>query len=141
MNDARRGTLVGAAVAALGIGLSLAIFFRPQGLRAPAWVAYAAALAFVFAGCTLAARARGQHRLQRWLPVAVLACLTLPGVWLAAGPGPRRCGIALAHGLVTMVGVRPDLACRLAFGAGALIAMGLVLLAARHAIREDSRLR
>lgn len=141
MNEARRGTWVGAGLAGMGAAVSLGIVLFPQGLRAPAWVAHVAALAFVFAGCTIVAKARGQHGLQRWLPVAVLACLTAPALWLAVGPGVRRCGIGLAHGFVTVIGARSDLACRLAFGVGAVVTMGLVLLAARYAIRADSRLR
>jgi hypothetical protein len=141
MTEDRRRTLFGAAIALVGAGVSLAMLLRPQGLRVPAWVGQVAALSFVFAGATLVAQARGHRRLQRWLPVAVLACLTAPALWLAVAPGTRRCGMGIAHGLVAVLGTRGDLVCRLAFGAGALLAMALVLLAARHAIREDSRLR
>jgi hypothetical protein len=127
----------GLLVAALGAFLALAVLLYPQGLRAPAWVVYAAAMAFFLAGCQLVARARGYRRLQAWLPVALLACLTAPAVWIAFGPGPRRCGVALTVPFLSLVSTRNDLLCRIGFGLGAIVCMGILLIAARHALRSS----
>ena len=78
-----RGT-VGAGIAACVAGgaLAVAAFLQPEKMNAPAWVVYAAALAFILAGALLVARARGYARLQAWLPVALLA-FALVGIALA----------------------------------------------------------
>jgi hypothetical protein len=58
---------IGALPVALGAGVSLAIHFHPEQLRAPAWVAYAAGGSFALAGAAL----------------------------IAGGPGARECGFSL----------------------------------------------
>jgi hypothetical protein len=128
-----RGPLPGVLVAGAGVAIALAVYLRPENLRVPAWVAYTAALAFFLAGCQLLAMHRGQRMLQACLPVALVACLVAPPLWIAFGPGPRRCGFAVASSLLRLFGARSDLLCRVGFGIGALLAFAILLLAARQA--------
>ena len=96
---------------------------HPEGLRAPAWVAYAALLAFGLAGLFLLAQAAGQQHLQRWLPPALMACLLAPPLWIVFGAKNPSCGMSF----LGYFGIAPAWVCRAGFGFGALI--GLVILA------------
>jgi len=127
----------GVAIAALGSAIALLAFLQPQQMRAPAGVVYAAALAFVFAGWTVVARARGHSRLKAWLPVPLLLCMVTPAVWIAFGPGHRQCGIAAVAGVLRIFGARSDLPCRMGFGVAAVVGCFLVLLAVRQAVRSS----
>ena len=127
----------GVAIAALGSGVALLAFLQPQQMRAPAGVVYASALAFVFAGWTVVARARGHPLLKAWLPVPLLLCMVTPVAWLGFGPGYRQCGIAAVAGMLRIFGTRSDLACRLGFGLAAIVGCFLVLLAIRQAVRSS----
>ena len=134
---ADRGTLgAGVGACAAGGALAVAAFLQPQKMNAPAWVVYATALAFVFAGALLLARGRGYARLEAWLPVALLACLVAPPLWIGFGSGYRRCGIALMGNVVRLLGVRSDLPCRIGFGFAAVVGIGLLALAIRQAARS-----
>ena len=93
---------------------------------------------FVFTGWTMVAQALGQRRLQAWLPVVLLACMTAIPAWLAVGPGPRLCSVGVTNLLLGRFTVRTGLACRLAFGLAALACMGILLLAARQALRTTA---
>ena len=129
---------VGAGIAAMVAGGALGIvaFLQPQKMNAPAWVVSTAALAFVVAGLLLAVRGRGHARLEAWLPVALLACLIAPPLWIGFGSGTRRCGIAVFGDAVRLLGVRGDLPCRIAFGFAAVVGIGLLALAVRQAVRS-----
>ena len=135
---ARGSVKAGLLVAGLGIALAVAMHLRPGQLRVPWWVADLAALAFVFTGWTMVAQALGQRRLQAWLPVVLLACMTAIPAWLAVGPGPRLCSVGVTNLLLGLFTVRTGLACRLAFGLAALACMGILLLAARQALRTTA---
>ena len=88
----RRSQLITAAVVvALGLLVAFMVDVHPESLRIPAWVAYVAASAFVFAGlCLLASAITMTYRLQRWLGVAVTVSLFVVCAWVAFGPGPAR---------------------------------------------------
>ncbi|MEJ8839240.1 hypothetical protein [Ramlibacter sp. AN1133] len=137
MQARRHRVLAGALAVAVGAGVMLAVFFAPRGLRAPAWVVYAAGGAFVLAGATLVAQGTGQRLLARWLPSLVIACLVAPAAWVAFGTGPRRCMVSAWGFGSRLLGRHSDLLCRLAFGAGALVGLLLLLLAVREALRAD----
>lgn len=123
----RRTQIVGGWLAVIiGIGVGLAVWWQPQGLRAPAWVAYAAASSFVFAG--LALLARSGSRWNSVLAAFTAAGLLVPATWVALGPGPRECTFSVTF----FEGVAPGAVCRLAFGIGALgLAVVLVALLVR----------
>jgi hypothetical protein len=137
MKDQEGGVRAGVAIAGVGAAIALLAYIRPEGMRAPPFVVYLCALAFVFAGWTLVARARGHRLLKAWLPVLLLACLVSPAVWLGFGSGRRQCTISGLQSLVRIFGTSTDLACRIGFGFAAVVGIGLVLLAARQAIRSS----
>jgi hypothetical protein len=110
------------------------IYFHPEGLRAPAWVAYVAASAFVLAGLCLLAGAVGNTSLQRWLGVAVTVSLFAVSVWVAFGPGQRECSISLPF----VQSLAPDALCRGAFGVGAILVGLFLVLVLRRTIGNRS---
>jgi hypothetical protein len=135
---ARRDRMLGGAlVIAVGAAVMLAVFFAPRGMHAPAWVVYAAGGAFVLAGLALLAEGTGRRVLARWLPSLVVACLLAPAAWLAFGSGPRRCMVSAWGFGSRMLGRHSDLLCRLAFGAGTLVGVLILLLFVRDAWRGD----
>jgi hypothetical protein len=128
---------LGAAVAALGAALTLAMFLQPQALRVPAPIGYLAGLAFVLAGWTIVARAQGHVRLKAWLPVLLLACMVTPAIWLAFGSGQRQCTLGIARTMARIFGARSDLACRIGFAVAAVVGIALVLAALWQALRSS----
>ena len=130
----RRTQLIGAVAAvATGLVIGVMVHVHPEGLRAPAWVAYAAASAFVLAGLCLLAGAPGSARLQRWLGIAVTLPLLAVGSWVAFGPGERACSMSIPF----LDSVAPEALCRGAFGAGSIL-IGLFLgLSLHRALRPD----
>jgi hypothetical protein len=129
---------LGAGIGAMAAGgaLGVAAFLQPQKMNAPGWVVSTAALTFVLAGLLLVVRGRGYARLEAWLPVALLACLVAPPLWIGFGSGSRRCGIAVFGNAVRLLGVRADLPCRIGFGFAAVVGIGLLVLAIRQAARS-----
>jgi hypothetical protein len=124
----RERRLIGAVLVAGSAGMGWMIHSYPEGLRAPAWVAYAAVLAFGFAG--LALLAEGHRRLHRLLVPLLAACLLVPPLWIAFGAKNPQCGMSF----LGVFGVSPAWACRGVFGFAALI--GLLILALT--LRRDS---
>lgn len=112
---------LGLAIAALGAALCVLIVRHPEGLRAPLWVALAAAGAFVAAGLVIVAEDRGAGRLRLFGMFCLLLALLAPPAWIALGDGPRACTGGAGAGGVQMDGGVPDLACRAGFGLGAAI--------------------
>jgi hypothetical protein len=132
----RRQRLFAATVAVLlGLFSAAMVWRHPQQLRAPAWVAYAACGAFVFAGLTLLATELGLRRVQAWLVAACVAALLLPGAWIAFGPGLRRCRVSLPFAS----GAPSEFMCRAAFGLGALLVAAMLAWAVLLALRTGRR--
>ena len=129
--SARQRLTIGLLVAAMGTGVMLLIYFQPQQLRAPSWVAYAAASTFVLAGMALVAGALGARKLVAWLGVLTVAALMTPAVWIAFGPGARGCSFSLGF----LSGAASEWACRGAFGLGALLGAAILFLMLRQALR------
>jgi hypothetical protein len=124
VGTSRSTQLVLAAVAvASGLLVGFLIYVHPEGLRAPAWVAYVAAFAFVLAGLSLLAGAIGAIALQHWLGVAITASLFAVALWVAFGPGERECSMSLSF----VESIAPDAVCRSFFGVGAIL-VGLFLV-------------
>lgn len=119
-----RRTQFTAAACSIAVGVLVAVMvdLHPEGLRAPAWVAYAAAAAFVLAGACLASAALAIAWLQRWLVLGVVACLFAVTAWIAFGSGARECSVSFGF----IAGLAPDALCRSAFDVGALL-LGIVL--------------
>jgi hypothetical protein len=124
------GLVGGLVFVALSVVLCLLIYYKPQQLNAPAWVAYSAAAAFLVAGLLMCASALNATRTQAWLGVALLGSMVLVTIWVAFGSGERQCTISLL-GLEL---VSTDLFCRTALGVGAIIVVGILALFIRYAI-------
>ncbi len=119
----------GLALTAVALLLAFLIYTQPQNLHAPAWVAYTAAGAFFLGGLSLIAAAARASGLQNWLAVALVVALAVPGIWVAFGPGERKCIVALPF-----LEWSSEVICRAGFGVGALIGVGVVVLYIRHAL-------
>jgi hypothetical protein len=116
-----RKQAIGAGLVALavGIGSAAAIYLHPEGLRAPAWVAYAAVSTFTLAGAALIAGAFGARRVVPWLGALIICGLLVPGLWIALGAGGRDCSFSVG----ALSGSASEIACRAAFGIGALLCL------------------
>ena len=125
--------LLGALVTTVaGLLTAAVITVRPDGLHVPAWVAYVACAAFVFAGLTIIAHEFGLRRTHAWLVVACVASLLVPGAWIAFGPGVRECSVSGPF----FNSMGPELLCRGAFGIGAVIVAALLLWVVWRALRQ-----
>ena len=125
--------LLGALVTTVaGLLTAAVITVRPEGQHVPAWVAYVACAAFVFAGLTIIAHEFALRRAHAWLVVACVASLLVPGAWIAFGPGVRECSVSGP----LLGGMGSDLLCRGAFGIGAVIVAALLLWVVWRALRQ-----
>ena len=124
----RTQTIGGLAAVVLGLIIGAMVHLHPEGLRAPAWVAYVAASAFGFAGLSLLAGAFAAIRLQFYLGIAIPLSLFVIFLWIAIGPGERECSMTISF----FRSGADDLVCRGAFGLGsALLALFLALVVRR----------
>ena len=129
MSDRNGNLLIGALASLMGVGVALAIYLRPDGLRVPALVAYAAAAAFILVGLVVFAMETRRARLHGWLIVALLAAMFTPAAWVAFGPGERACTVA--PGFLEILATRA--LCRAAFGLGAALLAVMLFVAYRAA--------
>lgn len=113
-------------------GMSLLVHLHPEKLKAPAWVAYLALGLLAFAGVCIVALALRLNQLARWLVCVLLGAMAIVPAWIALGPGPRQCTM-FSLGARAAVS---ELACRGAFGIGAMILAALFILAVRGALRS-----
>jgi hypothetical protein len=134
MTDRRQRLLGGLLSATVGVFTAAMIYRHPEQLHAPAWVAYAACSAFVFAGLTIIASESSLRRTHAWLVVACTVALLVPGAWVAFGPGVRECSVAVPF--FSTVG--SDLLCRGAFGLGACIVAALLVWVVLRALRQQN---
>ena len=130
----RTQLLVAAAAGTAGLVVAFMIHLHPEGLHVPAWVAYVAASAFVFAGLCLLAGALDIKWLQEWLGIAVTLSLFVVSLWIAFGPGERACSMSIPF----VQTVAPDALCRGAFGLGALLVALFLGLLVRRALSSGS---
>jgi hypothetical protein len=131
----RRQQAVAAIIAmAAGVLVVFLVHLHPEGLRAPSWVVYIAASAFVFAGLCLLAGAIEINWLQPWFGIAVTLCLFAVSLWVTFGPGDRECSMSIPL-LRTLA---PDALCRAAFGTGALLIALFLALMVRRAITRKT---
>ena len=124
MRANKRALAIGLLAIALGVAAAAAIYLRPQALRAPAWVGYAAVATFPLAGAALIAGALGAQRLVPWL-----------GVLITLGPGAHDCSFSLGF----LGGAASDLACRAGFGLGSLICLFFLALLIRRELLSGRR--
>ena len=134
MTDGRKRLLGGFLSSSAGLLTAAMIYLHPENLHAPAWVAYAACAAFVFAGLTIIAYEFALHRTHAWLSAACTVALLVPGGWVAFGPGVRECSVAVPF--FSTAG--SDLLCRGAFGLGAVIIAALLVWVVLRALRQQN---
>ncbi len=127
----RTRSIAGAVLIVAGVATASLVFLHPEGLRAPAWVAFAAALACVCAGILAILGQSGSPRLQAWMAVALLVLMFAPAVWIAFGAGARKCSFSLPY----LSGLAHGWSCRLAFGLASVMGLAMVAWAIRRAIR------
>ena len=132
MTERRQRLLGGLVSVVAGLLTAAVITVRPEGLHVPAWVAYVACAAFVFAGLTIIAHEFALRRTHACLVVACVASLLVPGAWVAFGPGVRECSVNGPF----LSGVGSELMCRGAFGLGAVIVAALLIWIVLRALRQ-----
>jgi hypothetical protein len=134
MAETSHPKLVSGAALAAGVFVAAMVTLNPEGLRAPAWVAYLAAALFALAGAVSLARTYQRPLIADGLVCVVLSGMLVVGLWVSLGPGPRQC-----LGRISGTGVvASELACRSAFGVGALLVGGMLALAVRGWLRRRS---
>jgi hypothetical protein len=133
MIDRRKRLLAGFSFAMVGALTASIIYRHPEQLDAPAWVAYAACAAFVFAGLAIIAYESALRRTHTWLAVACTAALLVPGAWVAFGPGVRECSVSVSF----FSTVAPDLLCRGVFGFGTFIVAAFLIWIVLRALRQQ----
>lgn len=131
-------TAVGLLCIAGGLMPVLASFdLGPLGrdaINGPPWLGFLAGAVFIAGGIgvMLGERLR-EGRLSRGLFALVLGSFAAIASWIAFGPGPRECTIAIA-GFLFSSGWANEVACRAGFGIGALLLDGFVLVAIARAL-------
>jgi len=118
--------VVGVLLLVFSAAMAWMIDARPQGLRVPAWVAYAAVACFGLAGAVLVTEAN--KALRRVLLPLLVACMLAPPLWIVFGAAHPRCGM----GFLGVVGMAPEWACRGAFGIGAVVLLLLLAVSLRR---------
>jgi hypothetical protein len=108
------------------------VALHPEALRTPAWVAYVAAAVFVCGGAVALARGYSKPAAAEAFVCLLLAGMFAIAAWISVGPGSRQCVASGSSGGV------PELACRSAFGVGALVLAAMLLLAVRGWLRRSS---
>jgi len=125
----------GLAALVAGLVVCLLVYRHPEGLNAPAWVAYAAGSAFVLAGLAMLAAALDATQLQGVLGLAIVVCLLAIAAWVVFGPGERACPMSFTL-LHADIG---DALCRGAFGLGALLVVLFLALLGRRMLRAQAK--
>jgi hypothetical protein len=133
MNPTQPNVRLGILLVAVAIGVGVMVHLHPEGLHAPAWVAYTGAAAFGLAGLCFIAEALGLRQVNRWLACVLLAVMTVVPGWIGFGAGARQCTVASAG--VRSVG--SGAGCRVPFGLAAVVCALMFLAALRRALRPE----
>ena len=121
------GTAIGLLFVAIGALIGWMVLADPSAARAPLWVVEAAAGCFVCAGASVVARALGAELAARLLALAVVYLLAVPGLWLLAGDG-GSCSVGVAIGATAARGTADPGLCRVVFGTGGIVTLGIAVL-------------
>lgn len=121
---------------AVGVGTGLLIHHHPEGLNAPAWVAYLACATFAFAGLAVVLQAHGLAHYSGILAWLIVISFAVIGLWIGVGPGERTCSGSISVGGLGDTDTYSGLGCRIPFGIGggicALLALAMVPSLWRH---------
>jgi len=123
---------LGLLMVALGVFPMLAAFDAgPLGradINGPPWIGFVAGAIFAVGGVMVAAGERlKDHPLGFVLIVVLIAGFAAIGNWIAFGAGARACNVSIS-GFSALPRNASDLACRGAFGMGALIMNGMLVV-------------
>lgn len=137
MNGTKSGSAAWLGIVAIlaGLGTAAGVHYRPEGLNAPAWVAYLACGVFVAGGASVLLRSAGRERLAAWVTFTIPVAFTVIAGWIAFGPGARSCTASMPF-LTTAAG---DGTCRTVFGVSALLCAAMTALFARGLLRGEAR--
>ena len=130
-DDRRQRVFAGCAAIGLGAFGIVMVALHPENARSPAWVAYAALSAFIFAGASLLAVEFAGKRAGDWIGLLAVVALLATAAWVSFGPGPRNCKALLFFVSATF----GDWVCRGAFGLGTLLLVAILVLMARRLLR------
>jgi hypothetical protein len=103
-------------------------------INGPPWLGFLAGGVFIAGGLAVMLGERLRHGpLSHGLFALVIGSFAVIASWIAFGPGPRECAIAIA-GLLVSSGWANEVACRAGFGIGALLLDGFVLVLVARAL-------
>ena len=124
--------LIGLLCVAGGLMPVLAAFdLGPLGrsaINGPPWLGFLAGAIFITAGIALMLGERQRHSpLSYGLFALIIGAFAAIANWIAFGPGPRECAIAVAGFFLASGSWANGIACRAGFGIGALLLDGFVL--------------
>jgi hypothetical protein len=134
--------LMGTAFAAGGVFPILAAFdvgpFKSSSINGPPWIGIAAGSIFLAGAFFIwfhgpATRRPWLGGLFAFAMVSAFASLTN---WIAFGPGPRECSSTVSLAMFTTARWVTGLECRIAFGIGAVMCNGLLLLIAGRGLTQ-----
>jgi hypothetical protein len=99
-----------------------------SAINGPPWLGFLAGAIFITGGGALMVGERQRHGLLSWsLTALVIGAFAAIANWIAFGPGPRECAIAVAGLLFASGSSASGIACRAGFGVGAVLLDGFVL--------------
>jgi hypothetical protein len=111
--------------------------FRSSDINGPPWLGLAAGGAFIAAGIALMLGDRLRNgSFAHGLFALILGSLAMIANWIAFGSGPRACTSTFSGVLFAVESVANEVACRGAFGIGAVLLDGFVLMVIARALRE-----
>src|SRR5262245_8755621 len=129
------------AMAAVGSLPVLAAFdvgpLHQDDINGPPWLGVAAGGIFIAGGISLLVGERAHTGALGYpLFALIMAAFAAISNWLAFGPGPRECSIAVAGFAFEAASMANEIACRAGFGIGAGIIDGCLLLMTAQALRD-----
>ncbi|MEZ5830836.1 MAG: hypothetical protein R3D05_06615 [Dongiaceae bacterium] len=133
--------LIGLFCCACGAPAALAAFdlgpFHASDINGPPWLGLLAGGVFIAAGISvmLGERLRGSV-ISYGLFALIFGSFAAIASWIAFGPGPRECAIAIAGIFFRADSIANEIACRAGFGIGAGMLDGVVLMMAAAALRN-----
>lgn len=103
-------------------------------INGPPWLGFLAGAVFIAGGLAVLLGERLRHSpLSHGLVALIIGALAVIASWIAFGPGPRACAVAIA-GFLFSSGWANEVACRAGFGIGALLLDGFVFILLARAI-------
>jgi hypothetical protein len=132
---------IGAACVAGGTLPVLAAFdvgpLHRGDINGPPWLGIAAGGVFILGGIALLVGERGHKGPLAYAVFAlVMGAFAAIANWIAFGPGPRECSIAIAGFLFDSASYANEIACRAGFGIGAGVIDACILWMIAAALRK-----